>query len=175
MKRSNLLGLIFVVAALAGGCGQSTTNVKGVVKLDGKPVEGATVAFVSEDGKTTYTGLTDGNGNFSLVSATNKNGVASGNYKVTVVKRPSLGGGAMDPSSPDAMKAMQKTSNEGANSGPPSKFKMPGGMKMPGMPSGGGGIKSELPAIYASSATTPITVKVPPDKQPVEIELKSAP
>ena len=174
MKRTHLFAMIFASIVLASGCGPSTTDVKGVVKLDGKPVKGATVTFVSDDGKRSYSGFTDGDGNFTLVSGNNKSGVASGTYKVTVVKGPEVPT-SLDPGSPDAMKAMQQGSKAGANAD--SKRKGPGGILMPPAPSGGGGggIKSELPAIYATAKSTPISIKIPPDTQPISIDLKSAP
>ena len=128
MKRTHLFAMIFASIVLASGCGPSTTDVKGVVKLDGKPVKGATVTFVSDDGKRSYSGFTDGEGNFTLVSGNNKSGVASGTYKVTVVKGPDVPA-SVDPSSPDAMKAMQQGSKAGANAD--SKRKGPGGILMP--------------------------------------------
>ena len=61
---------ILAVALAAVGCGGGTANVSGVVTLDGKPVEGATVTFTpdSKDGGgvgASY-GKTDAQGRFSL-------------------------------------------------------------------------------------------------------------
>jgi len=174
-SRYGLAALVAAALATATGCGPSLTKVKGVVKLDGAPVEGATVAFMSEDGNSVYSGFTDASGEFTLTGQDGKTGVPAGSYKVTVVKHQALAGGeASGPGSPDYMKQMEKMSKEGAKSG------MGGpGMMMPGMPKGGGPggthEKSELPLVYSGATTTPISVKIPPPSSPVPIELKSKP
>jgi hypothetical protein len=159
MNRRNCLAVFLAASMIAiVGCGPSLTTVKGVVKLDGTAVSGATVVFVSEDGKNTYSGQSDASGSFTITGADGKSGVPAGNYKVTVSKRSGMGGGEMAPDSAEAMAAMKKAS------GDPSKMK-PGGLmpgKMPGGP--GGPAKSELPAKYASTDSTPLSVKVPLEK-----------
>lgn len=175
--RGPILAGSFLLAVLATtGCGPSLKSVKGVVKLDGNPVEGALVSFVSDDGTNIFSGATDASGNFTLANAQNQPGVTPGTYKVTVTKRAGVTGGgeAMMPGSPEYMKQMEKEAKEGA------KKSGPGGMMMPGMMKGGPGTltsgeKSELPNVYSSASTTPITVTVPPPNQPVVIELKSKP
>lgn len=164
---------LVALALLAGtGCGPSAVKVKGIVKLDGNPVEGATVAFVAEDGKTAYTGFTEAGGTFTLVGPDGKPGVPAGTYKVTVVKHAAKSGGeAAGPGSPDYMKEMQNSAKEAAKAAPGKGF-------MPGMPrpgTAGGHEKSELPQIYGSAEKTPISVKVPPPSDPVTIDLKSKP
>jgi len=173
MRRPILAGsLLFAILGVTG-CGPNLKPVTGVVKLDGNPVEGATVSFVSDDGKNVFTGFTDASGNFKLANAENKEGVAPGSYKVTVVKRPNMGGEAMMPGSPEYMKQMEKESKEGGG-----KKSGPGAMMMPGAMAKGslqGGEKSDLPNVYSSASTTPLTVTVPPPSQPVVLELKSKP
>lgn len=170
----------FILAAFAGlglaGCGPGLVPVSGVIKLDGAPVEGATVTFVSEDGVKTFSGTTDSSGAFSLGSGNSaRPGALPGNYKVTVVKTPKVQGAeAMSPGNPDYLKQMQKEQKEAAKSGMP-KTPMPG-MPMPrpvGMP--GSGVRSELPTVYAALPTTPLSARVPSDTQPLVIELKSKP
>jgi hypothetical protein len=172
MRRPILAGSLLLAILGMTGCGPSLKTVNGVVKLDGNPVEGATVSFVSDDGKNVYTGFTDASGNFSLVSSDNKSGALPGTYKVTVVKRAAMGGGeAMMPGSPEYLKQMEKDAKEG------SKHQPKGGL-MPGMMPKGtmtSGEKSDLPNIYSSSATTPLSVTVPPSSQPVVLDLKSKP
>lgn len=157
-------------------------KVNGVVTLDGNPVEGATVSFVSQDGNT-YTGFTDAQGNFSLSSGSAV-GALPGEYKVTVVKTPALKAGeAMAAPGADYLKQMENEAKEGAKNAKAGKMApmtgmMPGGAKgpmkgPPGMTPGGTAAKSELPPIYASATSTPLTVKIPPDTQPVRLELKS--
>jgi len=78
-----VLGLV----AVASGCGPSrpaTTTVTGTVTYDGKPVEGASVAFVPEKGAPAV-GTTDASGKFSIP------GAILGASKVTIAK---MSGGA---------------------------------------------------------------------------------
>jgi hypothetical protein len=162
---------LFAVAFL-GSCGCSGgTTVKGTVKLDGNPVSGATVVFASEDGKTSYTGVSDDSGNFTVSGSDGKSGIPSGTYKVTVVKTAASTTGPLDPKSPEYFKAMEKDAKENVKvgKGPPGKFMGPSIT----MPAGGPKTKSELPEIYASTVSTPLTVKVPPDSSPVVLELSS--
>ncbi|HKB04819.1 MAG TPA: carboxypeptidase-like regulatory domain-containing protein [Gemmataceae bacterium] len=180
MKRSLLFASTLFGLLVATSCSSDTAKVTGVVTIDGKPVEGATVVFMTEDGNHSYTGSTDASGNFTLVGKNQKENVATGTYKVTVVKSTAPAAGALDPTNMDAMKMMKKETSEAAVGNPQAGK---GGPAMPGMPgfkkggmpgSSGSGPKSDLPAIYATLATTPITVKVPPDKLPVPIELSSS-
>jgi len=165
---------VLAAAVCLTGC-SSRPQVQGVVTLDGTPVEGATVSFISADGKDIFTGFTDASGKFTLQGNDQKPGAAPGTYKVTVVKTPAMKTGPLDPNSPDYMKEMQKEYKEGAKHNQPKmamgKMPMPGAPMMGGAP--GQGIKSELPVAYALAESTPLTVKVPPEKQPIPIELKS--
>lgn len=169
MKRPLVLASIFVTVCVVGGC-QSDSSVKGVVTLDGTPVEGASVIFMTEDGKTTYSGETDAKGNFTLTDFRQKTSIPSGTYKVIVTKNPPAGNINMDPSNPESMKVMQKEAAEHAG-GQPGIGK--GAGPAPIKKDGPGSSKSLLPAVYASLNTTPITVKLPADKSPIPIELQS--
>ena len=183
MKRW-LATLILISALLPlAGCGTKLATVTGVVNLDGKPVSDATVIFVSEDGKDMYTGTTNDGGNFTLAHG-DIPGAKSGTYKVTVTKYPKVEGKSPTGESIDKDYAQQmKGTNTGKKAGPPK-----GGGMMPGgggmMPPGGGGgmagggggstARSELPDIYASVETTPLTAKVP-SEGPIKLELKAKP
>jgi len=170
MTRHICVGAFLATTMVAiSGCGPSLSNVKGVVKLDGSPVDGATVVFVSEDGKSSFSGQSDASGKFSISSADGKSGIPAGTYKVVVTKRAALGGGEMSPDSPEAKAAMMKDSSAAGKGGP--KVAMPG-MKMPMPGATGGGVKSDLPIVYASTETTPIKVKVPSDQE-IAVDLKS--
>jgi len=184
MQRRRWAAGCFLIAIGLTGCGPRLNPVKGVVTLDGTPVEGAVVSFISEDRKQAYNGRSDANGNFELFTD-EKPGAPAGTYKVVVTKvKPVPGGDQMTPGGGDYGKQMQKEAAEGkgGSKGPamtPGMPMMKGGMPgMPGMPmmkAGASGPKTELPPAYASADSTPITVKVPLDHSPVTIELKSKP
>jgi len=174
---------VFAAAALASvfallGCGPSTSEVKGTVTMDGKPVDAATVIFTSDDGSSVATGFTDAQGNFTL-SGANSKGVTPGTYSATVTKTgavnemtPGIGGpqGAGEGKmSADYVKQMEKNAAKksgGPGSGPPKVGPQAGPP--------GGGPKTLLPQQYASPSTTPFKgIKVPTDG-PVKLELTGA-
>lgn len=80
--------LLFVL-----GCGSGeksklpeTVTAKGVVTLDGNPVDQASVVFIAESGNYHATGVTDSSGRFSLKAFAEKDGAVPGSYKVEVNK-----------------------------------------------------------------------------------------
>lgn len=81
-----LLGLQIVVMGCGGGSVDSTkyVSVTGVVTLDGKPIEGATVSFVPKKTGQMSFGLTGPDGKFSLKAGTGQSGAAVGDHNVTV-------------------------------------------------------------------------------------------
>jgi len=143
--------LVFLFGGLllaASGCASRKT-VQAVVTLDGKAVVGAMVVLVPADEKgDTATGQTTGDGSVTLTTIKGE-GVRSGTYKVPVTKTAQPGaGGNPKPGSKEAIEMMK---------------------------AGAAARKSELPEVYASAATTPLSLKVPPDTTPAKIELKSTP
>lgn len=82
-----LLGLV-----LAVGCQKSNSNLpatvkaEGVVTLDGKPVEGASVTFIADQGNYHAKAITDASGKFRLRAFDEKEGAVPGSYKVQVNK-----------------------------------------------------------------------------------------
>jgi hypothetical protein len=166
---------LLLVAGLLGmvGCGPSYKSVEGVVTLDGKAVEGATVVFVAENGSgNTASGLTDANGKFTL-TAGGKKGALAGNYKVLITRVKPIGAGGeagMKPGSPEYVKQMEKKAKK---QGPPTGGGTKPGMPMPGRPVKEGESGSDLPEKYATADKTPLTCKVPPDTKPVKFELSS--
>jgi len=138
------------------GCG-GTSKVEGVVTLDGKAVDGASVVFMPEDGKgQSAVGGTDANGNFSLTT-NNKPGAAKGSYKVVISKVKVTG----EPMTPADSIAKMKGSMPKSSAGP--------------APIAGGPAKSDslLPAKYASPSTTPFTIKIPLESSPLKLEMTS--
>lgn len=79
-----LLGILIV------GCGSSskTSPVSGQVTYKGKPVPNANVSFTPAEGASrAATGLTDGNGNFTLGTLSTSDGALPGNYRISVIAR----------------------------------------------------------------------------------------
>lgn len=75
------------ICCLNAGCGSSDGlgYVSGVVKLDDKPLESASVEFTPVDGKgmTTY-GRTDKNGSYYMMATRSDKGAAVGRNKVRI-------------------------------------------------------------------------------------------
>ena len=76
--------LIGIAAALSfvGGCGEGGTPripISGTVEMDGKPVEGASLAFIAGGGSVLSTAMTDSQGKFTAK-------VGEGQNKVSVSK-----------------------------------------------------------------------------------------
>lgn len=173
LRRRAWLAAMTPVALVFAGCGSSLVKTEGVVKLDGQPVEGATVTFMSDDGKQVSVGVTDATGKFELHTG-DKPGAAPGAYKVTVLKAPKVAGAeTMTPGSEEYLKSMKEEAKDEINASKKSNMYA---SKMPGMTGarGSSSIKSELPAIYGGSGTTPLTAKVPSDG-PIVLELQSKP
>ena len=169
-RRIALLVFLAAVGPLTG-CGVTLLPVQGVVTLDGKPVEGATVVFTSSDGKSSASGMTDAAGGFALSSG-DKPGAAAGTYKVTVTKY-AVVVGAQSPSQTEGggmnkeyLNAMKKETPKAAGGNP---------MAMPKGGAAAGGARTDLPGIYASVEKTPLTGVAVPADGPIKLELKSKP
>ncbi len=91
--------LMLSTTLLAAGCGGSSSDrwtenrpktipASGVVTLQGRPVEGASVSFVPADrAGTAAFALTDAEGRFDLNTFSEKDGAVAGQYTVTVTKK----------------------------------------------------------------------------------------
>jgi hypothetical protein len=66
---------------------EETAPVRGVVIIDGQPVEGATVVFNHVEGKYAAVGVTDPNGNFVLRTFKQNDGAVPGVYRVAISKK----------------------------------------------------------------------------------------
>ncbi len=93
MRAWSVLSLAVIVLpgfAGCGGGGPAVETVTGVVLLDGKPVDGATVSFVPAGGGMFASGLTAADGTFTLSTAapgaTPGAGAVAGEYAVTIMK-----------------------------------------------------------------------------------------
>ncbi|MBX3398447.1 MAG: carboxypeptidase regulatory-like domain-containing protein [Gemmataceae bacterium] len=179
MKRAATLCGLFFLLLVTGGCGSGFVPVSGKVTLDGAPVAGAQVTFVTESGDKAFSGGTNEAGDFEITSGPHK-GVPAGNYKVTVIKAPAFGSSTAStkPGDPEYMKDMMAASKKDQpKTGTKAMNMAPQGKGMMMMPMGGAGpsgaatIKSELPSVYSLNTTTPFKVTVPHDG-PVVLDLK---
>lgn len=128
MIRTFLYGCLLICSVLLVGCGggdiPKTVPVTGTVTLDGKPIEGATVNFISDEGSITASGKTDANGKFSLqaiIGSQTATGTVVGSHGVAVVKTESSGQEVTDPK---AMMA-QMTTNPAITSQFKQKYLIP--------------------------------------------------
>ena len=81
---------LLVVLMACSGCSDGLVDVRARVTLDGKPLEKASVTLVSSDGKKNRSafGTTDADGYVRFSTFAAEDGVAPGDYKVTVNKAP---------------------------------------------------------------------------------------
>lgn len=163
MRRPLLL--LTLTAGLTAGCGDKLAPVNGTVTYDGTPVDGATVVFMTESGSKSATGRTDDAGNFSL-QYNNGPGIPAGTYKVMVTRTKIIEGQA--PGDPGAKidkgyLEKMKAKDLPKTSGPPAG--LIGGSKAPKADIG------DLPSVYSSPTSTPLTVTVPA-AGPVELKLE---
>lgn len=86
--------LLFCCAGALAGCGGGNDKlapVSGVIKQNGKPLEGATVTFrplgTEDKNAPTSFGKTDAEGRFTLEVATGERGAYVGKHRVTIEKQ----------------------------------------------------------------------------------------
>ncbi|MEO8269593.1 MAG: hypothetical protein ABI557_07735 [Aureliella sp.] len=92
------LTAVSLIAALCVGCSSSfgppPVPVGGSVTLNGKPVDGALVTFLTKDGVgRSASGKTSADGSFKLTSVNTNDGAAPGEYTITISKQELKGGG----------------------------------------------------------------------------------
>ena len=83
---------IAVVLLCAIGCGaqpgaDATARVSGTVTLNGKPIEGVSIAFVPTSGRPA-SGITNASGQFTLSTFGNGDGAVLGSHKVVLAEPP---------------------------------------------------------------------------------------
>ncbi|RMF37793.1 MAG: carboxypeptidase regulatory-like domain-containing protein [Planctomycetota bacterium] len=81
-----VLPIALALTGCQGEKGPRTVPAKGIVTLDGEPVEGAAIVFIDENGLYPARGYSDENGRFSLDAFEYKTGAVPGTYKVVVTK-----------------------------------------------------------------------------------------
>jgi hypothetical protein len=163
MRMNVLYGglLASVLVGTGAGCGGTSGpyKVEGIVKLDGKPVSGATVMFEPlAQGGHGASGFTGTDGAFRLTTYNTGDGALAGEYKVMVKKE----GSDSAPSGPinaiDAGKMMAQMGQQQMRQGGPAKPKLKPG---------------DIPASYGDFSQTPLRVTVPPPGGKVILDLKS--
>jgi hypothetical protein len=151
MRMFGWTSLFTALVLIGSGCGSKDglTKVRGIVTLDGNPVENAQVTFVpvSAGPGRNATGMTGPDGSFDLTTTSPHDGAMSGNYKVLVHYEEGtiVPPGSMKEAKAGLLKASKKPK-------PPPKY--------------------VIPALYSDPAKTPLSQKVPPDGT-VKLELKS--
>lgn len=113
MRRYCLLPALAALGMLAGcggGGGGPTIPVNGVVMMDGKPFDNASVTFYAETGGLGGSARTGSDGKFVIMGGDGKSkGLAPGKYKVTVSK---LAGGPVTDEPPVAAVTEGETKND---------------------------------------------------------------
>jgi len=98
VRARQLIGIVLVVSLsfTTAGCGAGDEwtakrpkvyRAQGVVKLDGKPLEEATVIYHSQSNDVSAQGVTDKSGNFTLTTYDANDGAVEGKHKVVITKR----------------------------------------------------------------------------------------
>lgn len=151
MTLTGVRRLVVLSLLAVGGCGGSesgfpkTYPVTGVVKVDGKPVEGAIVTFQLENAQGNAIGNTDAKGEFSLSTYRPNDGAVAGQYRVAITK-PAEGGTAAGDTPPPGQIASADLPSDYA---PPAKPAANGGAK-----------KNEVPSKYANDQTSGLRATV---------------
>ncbi len=144
--------LAFVGVVFGSGCGgRKPVKVEGLVTLEGKPIEGASVVFNPTDTSqsATASALTEADGSFRLYTHSLGDGALPGGYKVTVQLLPKMQREPPQQGDMAAMMKMMKLTSEERT----KKFQ-------------------RLPEVYATVQTTPLEVTVPVPEGKVNLELK---
>jgi len=121
---AGVLSIVVVLAMVGCDTGPTLYPASGTIKVNGSPVEGASVTFAPDSGPI-GTGTTDASGKFTISTA-GKPGAAPGTCKVTVNKTagPSIAA-PTKPLTPEEMKEIQmkmKADNASAKSEIPAKY-----------------------------------------------------
>lgn len=104
MKAYSRWAVLAAALAISSGCGlggdddrPKTVEAKGIVTLDGAPIEGASIVFAPVEpgeGKYPAQARSDATGNFELTAFESKPGAVPGQYKVMVSRTVEVTGGA---------------------------------------------------------------------------------
>jgi hypothetical protein len=109
--RTALLFVSLALTPLFVGCGDATESgtveVKGVVNLDGQPVDQAAVAFIGNEGARLASAQTDSGGKFTIRAAPGKNVVTVAKASTDPAAPPPTEADMLMPSDEDYVKLQQ--------------------------------------------------------------------
>jgi len=163
LRRSTLkfcyVCLVAMLCTAFSGCGPGddglprTVPAKGMITLNGAPVEGASIVFLGDDGSKFARAISDAAGRFSADTYETKSGAVPGAYKVTVSKTVTV---------ENAVNNIPKGLEESAEHA---------GEMDPGQ--GNVSWVNDLPKQYASPVTSGLAVNIPEDGvTDIKLELK---
>lgn len=106
----NSFSIVAIVSLAICGCSSSAASppqieaspVKGVVTLDGKPLAGAEVTFMTGEPPTICGGRTKDDGSFELQGLAGRAAAMQGNCKVTISRMVKTDGSVLGPDEPPA-------------------------------------------------------------------------
>ena len=154
--------VVLAICCVTPGCEQSnrpaTYPVRGAISYRGKPVAGASVAFLAPGAPRLAVGTTDDAGNFSLTTYESDDGAVLGTHVVTVHKLTMQAGPSYDVPSDGKIDpaAIERAMQEAA-------------LRIEAAEKGG----SELPARYANHNTSDLRLEVVEGENEFKIELKN--
>jgi hypothetical protein len=162
------LACLLVLAALVGGCGKGkAVKVSGIVKLDGEPVEGASVQFLPVDPSKGMpaNGRTGSDGRFRLTTRIPNDGAIPGEYKIVVTFEESHNAPAGAGTGPGGEMRADQLIGKFKSLAEEQKKQSKGG-EAPKTKA------SKIPAVYGEFKTTPLKATVPADGD-INLDLRS--
>ena len=165
-KLQRCLTVLSVALLVLVGCGRSDrppmATASGIVKLDGVPVEGATVTFIPVEGGRPGSGRTDAEGRYTIKTFEDVDGGIVGDHKVSVMKISGDGAYALEGAAPPSNDA----SGEDDGSDGLSQIGAPGTSEKNMEPI------YDVPQRYMNSEESGLTLTIPPEgSEELDIEL----
>jgi hypothetical protein len=163
---SFVAGAVLVMLTACGEpAGPKTEPVSGVVTLDDKPVEGATVTFAPTGSGSAASGVTDAAGTYKLTTFRAGDGAVMGSYAVSITKTEGSDQANVNLEGLSEEEAMKKAAEAYYKS---SSFKDMGNPR-----SGGTKTKDLLPAKYKDAANSGLTADVKAGENKLDFKLSS--
>ncbi len=146
------LACLMIASCFLSGCGpkELPATVEGTLRMEGQPLDRCLITFLPEPGQNdemaTASGMTDAEGRYRLQSEDQRDGAATGNYRVTIQDMAvSTGVRRRDHGTADLQR------EEGSS---PPKVR-----------------RSRIPKAYSSASTTPWRKEIEPGHQVVDLEI----